>query len=218
MKRPAKLSRLVPVIIVAVVLWAPLYPVLAEDSSPSATDHRPLLRTDLRLGQLTANQTDISQRIQQFRDRIASREALLKGRLDKFKDQTLATIAGRVSGNLNSINKNRTDEMIKHLDTLSTILGKVSQRATSTASASASVQSSIASASAAITTARNTVNAQSQVDYTISATSETGIKGEVQADRNKLLKDLNAARTAVLDARQAVINAIKAVGGGSNNG
>lgn len=207
MQKAAKLTRLIPIIVVTVLLWAPLYPVLAEDSSSSANNTS--ARVGARLSLLDQRKADITQRIEQFREKIGSREAQLKDRLAKFRDQEKAKIAERVSENLNKINKNRTDEMGKHLDTLSDILGRVELRASGSATSSG-VQSSIASASAAISAAHNAVNTQSQIDYTIAATSESGLNGEVKAKRDQLLKDLGGVRKAVLDARQAVINAIRA--------
>jgi hypothetical protein len=220
------MKKLAPFLVVAafILIWAPLYPVLAEDGHIASRSGEPLRPTLFHTtlakdasGSAGKNtfflhlnrSSDFADKIEQFRIKIASREAQLKAKLDKFKDQHRSELALKVSSNLNKINKNRTDSMGKHLDTLSDILGKVQDRASGSASESG-VQAAIASASASITSARDAVNAQAQKDYTINATSEASLQSEVKTERNMLLKDLTSVKQLVMTAKQSVVAAIRA--------
>jgi len=142
-------------------------------------------------------------------ERAASREAALKAKLLKFKDQNKAQIVERVNTNLAKVNKNRTDMMLAHLDRMSTISSKLTDRVNSiTDKDTTSAKSQIASASAAIATAREAVASQSAKDYTISVTTETNVRKDAQATRELLHTDLRSVHQLIVAARQALAKAI----------
>ena len=182
-------------------LFSPLYPVFAQnDSTPSAGSRR-----------------DVEARLQQIKDRIASRQAELKAKLNKFRDQKKAEIAQRVSDNLNMINKKRTSEMGFFLDKMSNILDRVEKKASESASASSSAQPAVVSARQAINTARTAVTNQSIKDYTLTVTSESKVRIDAKADRDRLFSDLKATRELVIAAKQAVAKAIAALASAGGN-
>lgn len=146
------------------------------------------------------------------RERIASKEAVLKARLEQFRDQKKAEITERVSNNLNRINEKHTQMMLKFLDRASVILGKLEVRVSSGASDIKDAEvakGAIASAKDVIASASAAVNAQAEKDYTIEVTSESRVKTDAQASRKLLHDDLQAVRKIVIDAKQAVANAIR---------
>ncbi len=157
--------------------------------------------------------------LKELKDRIASKEAQLKTKLKVFKDKKKAEITERVSGNLNTININRTAEMTRNLQKMSELLTKVENKASSSQNA-ASASAVIANAKTAIATAEAAVITQSQKDYTVQATTESKIRVDVKSSRDQLFTDLTAARKLVLDAREALVNAVMAVNtkGVANNG
>ena len=71
------------------------------------------------------------------------------------------------------------------------------------------------SARKAIATASAALNIQSQKDYTIQVTTESRIKFDAQKQRDLLHNDLVAIRKMVIDAKQAVANAIRIAKAGS---
>lgn len=136
---------------------------------------------------------------------ITRKEAALKAKLQTFRDLKKASAAARINDNLNRINDKQTQQMLKHLDKMSTILGKLETRVNQGTAAIASAGASIASASAV-------VRAQSEKDYTIQVTSESTVKQDAQNTRTKLHTDLQTVRKLVIDAKQAVANAIRKEG------
>lgn len=143
------------------------YPVLAQDATTGATR----------------------------KEKVATREAALKAKLERFKDKTKAQVVDRINTNLNRINQKQTAQMLKHLDKMSTILGKLEADVTTTKEA--------------IATATAAVKLQAEKDYTIAISSEKTVKKDAQKTREQLHNDLKVVRVQVIDAKQAVANAIR---------
>lgn len=182
-------------------------PYLGQAATPSAVTNGPRITIK-----------EIENRIETEREKIASRAALLKTKLQTFRDQAKATIAERINTNLNQINQNQTRIMQGYLDTMSAILDKLENRVnqpTPDIKNPAGAKVAIASARAVIATASASIVAQAQKDYTIQVTTEGRIKLDAQSQRDKLKTDLLAIRKAVIDAKQAVINAIVVAKSGS---
>ena len=179
----------------------------AQNSPPAVTSKQLNQQNQQRI-----NITNIENHIANMREKLASKEATLKLKLQTFRDQKKATAAARINTNLNQINQNQSTQMQRHLDTMSGILDKLGVRInqptsdikdpTAAKAAISSAQATIASTSAAIVT-------QSQKDYTIQVTTENRIRVNAQAMRNKLHTDILSIRKAVIDAKQAVANAIR---------
>lgn len=172
-------------------------PVLAQEdvtvvapASKSAVIKRPL----------PAIKNTTSQ-IELTKEKLASKAAALKSKLQAFKDQKKALLAERINANLNVINQNQTRQMQKNLGIMSAILDKLEARG-GTSNTILKAKETIASASSAVI-------AQSQKDYTITVTSETKIKADAKLARDKLHADLTAVRKLVIEAKQSVVNAIK---------
>lgn len=159
------------------------HPVLAQDATPSTT------RKDR-----------VQDRIETAKVKMATREAALKAKLDKFKDKKKAEIADRVNTNLNKINQKQTSQMLKHLAKMSAILDKLAARV---------ISGSIDDARASIASASSAVKLQADKDYTLTISSETKVKADAKKIRDLLHQDLQAVRTQVIDAKQAVGNAIR---------
>lgn len=200
-------------------------PVLAQDQPVRSTLKTSLIKTatstatnknQLLYQKITIK--NIEDQIANMRERLASKTALLKTKLQTFKDQTKATIAERVNANLNQINQNQTRQMQKHLDTMSSILDKLGARVnqpTPDIKNPVTAKEAIASARNVIATASAAVSAQSQKDYTIEVTTESKIRIDAQSMRNKLHTDILAIRKDVIDAKRAVANAIRIAKSGS---
>lgn len=193
------------------MLAALSYPVLAKDSTSSAI--KPTSKGLTReLAEDLSRQQKIEDKINSVREKIASKAATLKLRLQEFKDQRKAEIAGRVNGLLNKINENQTTQMQKHLDKMSAILTKLQNRVnngTPDIKDPAAARTAIASASAAIASASASVATQAQKDYTIVVTTEGRIGIDAKTQRNNLHSDLLGVRKLVIDAKQEVANAIR---------
>ena len=180
------------------------YPALAMDATSPATTRKTIIQE-----KIDVKKEAVTQRIENLKDKMATREAALKARLDKFKDKKKAETADRVNTNLNMINKNQTEQMQKLLDKMSSILARVETNNGSSSSIS-DAKSSIASASAAVKT-------QGTKDYTLTITSETTAKTDIQKIRTQLMTDLKTVKQMVITAKQSVANAIRTVNSGKGD-
>ena len=183
--------------------------VLAEDATSVGTI-KPPLRGQL----INTRKETVDNKIASMREKIASKEAVLKAKLGAFKDQKKAQTATRVNTNLSTINKNQTDQLLKYLDRMTQVLDKLEKRVSSASPdikdpgaaklAIATSRTSIASAAAA-------VKQQSEKDYTIQVSSETAVRKDAKTARDNLHGDLQSVRKLVIDAKQSVSNAIVVV-------
>lgn len=172
--------------------------IFAQDATSSTAKREQLLNK--KAAQIAPKLTD--DRLQ----KIASKTAELKTKLQNFKNKVKADTAQRVNDNLNRINSNRVAEMSGNIQKMNNILAKLEALPGAT---SASAQ--IASAGAAIAAAQSAVTAQSQKNYTIQITTEATVRADVKKMRDQLMTDLQADRKLIVDAKKALVNAVAAV-------
>lgn len=151
----------------------------------------------------------------------ASRTADLKERRDQFKEKLLTirderkkTIVERVANRMSQVNTNRTNQMTKHLGTMSEILKKVASRAATAKEKdkdTSSVDSAVAAAQAAISAAQTAVSAQAGKENVVTISSETGVGQDVKNTMNTLQSDIKGVYAQVVAAREAVRTAVKAL-------
>lgn len=169
-------------------------PVFAEDATSSSKREQLKQKVETR-------KDKVESKVQTLKEKIASREAALKKRLAVFKDKKKAEIAERVSTNLNKLNSNRTEALLKHLKRLSEILSKAEKRAGQT--------TAVSEAKTAISEAEAKVSAQSEKDYTLTISSESKAKADAKKMRDQLHADLTASHEAVKGAKDKVVAAIQ---------
>lgn len=197
------LPKVISSLIALVLMLSLSYAVLAKDSPASPAGKK----------------VEIKQKIENKKAQIATREAALKAKLQSFKDQKKATAAARISENLNKINDRKTEQMLKHLDKMTSILNKLEARVNQNRpdiKDPTKARQAIASASAAIASASAAVADQAQKDYTLQVSSESKVKDDAKAARNRLHTDLKAVRQLVIDAKQAVAAAIRVAKSGKS--
>lgn len=196
-----------------VLLFAPLYPVYAEDSTSSGSTTRSPKPIRPKLEKKI-------EKVEDRLERIASKTAQLKERLGKFKDQKKAKVVERINEELNKINTRQTDNMAKHLAKMTEILGKVEDRSASNSANTTDVQTAIVDAKGKIASASAAVEVQADKDYSISVSSESGVRADAKKTRDMLHTDLKATRGLVQEARASVAAAIssfaQALGGATN--
>lgn len=190
------------------ILAVSAYPAFAEEPNRAVM---PIIRKGATASGITGKE-NIEERIAVMREKLASKAATLKTKLQTFKDQRKAVVAERVNTNLNNINQNQTAQMQKHLDTMSGILDKLEARVnkgTPDIKDPNKAKTAIATARGAISSASAVVSAQAAKDYTIQLTTEAKVRIDAKTQRDNLHKDLLATRKTVQDAKQAVTNAIR---------
>ncbi len=181
----------------------PLYPVYAKNTVDS---------TDSATTRMTKKD--------QFKEKIQERKDLFKTKIAKFKDQKKALALERVNSHFTNLNTRLTDVMLRHLETLTSILNRAETRLSRVkeSTQTTSARDSINKARAAIAAAESGVQSQAQMDYTIQVSSESGIKVDAKSERDKLHTDLKSARDLVRIAKDAVISAIRAINNAISKG
>ena len=226
----SKLTNLAVIIFYTLLAFLLIKPLFAQDSTISATSDKKILiqqkiearkeavqakvetskeKVQIRIASKEAN---IKQKIEDRKEKIASRHAALKEKLQTFKDKKKAEIAETVNTNLNRINTNQTDRMLKHLNTISTILDKVENlvnQGNSSIKDPDATRVAIEDARIMIISTSDVVTEQSGKDYTIELTSESKVKADAQTQRKKLHNDLLAVRKLVIESKQKVTEVIR---------
>lgn len=182
------------------------YPAWAQDATTPAT------RKEKAKERVETRKEIVAQRVDTLKERMATREAALKAKLDAFRDKKKATAAARISENLNRINDKQTEQMLKHLDKMTSILNRLEDRvnrSTPDIKDATLAQIAIADAKAAIATASSAVKDQSEKDYTVEVSSESKVRADFKKVRDMLHADLKSIRESVIKAKQAVANAIR---------
>ncbi len=213
---PLRKAIILAILFSAILFWA--FPIRAEDATSTGSSRKILVQQKVET-RIETNKENTQEKIANLKDKMASREAAMKAKLDAFKDKRKAQTAERVNTNLNQINKNQTDQMLKFLDKATEILNKLEIRVnqnTPDIKDPAAAKAAIADARTKIASAEAAVKAQAQNDYTIQVTSETAVKKDAQAVREKLHSDLLGVRKLVIDAKQGVSNAIRIAKSGSS--
>lgn len=184
------------------------FPVLAVDSTGTGKIKRDEVRQKVEEKRQIAQQ-----RLETTRSEVASRAAALREKLQNFKNKIKANLVEKISNVLNRINQNQTTQMQKHLDKMSSMVTRLENRVNeatagaNTASASAAVNN----AEAAVASASTAVANQAKMDYTLNISTESAARADTKAARDKLRDDLMSVRRLVIEAKQAVANAIRTV-------
>lgn len=193
-----------------------VHPTLAQNATSAAT-RREAIKEKVETRKVAIQEKvetrreNVANKISAMKERIATKEAALKIRLEAFKDKRKAEIAQRINTNLNKINKNQTDQMLKHLEKMSELLDKLEARVNSASSDVkdlALAKTAIADSRTKIAAATVIVTTQSEKDYTLTITTESKVKADAQKMRDQLRADLQTTRQQVIDAKQSVSNAI----------
>jgi len=130
----------------------------------------------------------------------------------KLRDAKKQQLISNISDRMCKINANRTAAMQKHLDTMTTILGRIETRADKAEARGidvSAVDTAVAKAKEAIKSAMEAVadQADEECGVTISG-QDAALKSEAEAARNALKNQLTAAHEKVKSAREATANAI----------
>lgn len=178
------------------------YIAFAKEATTSTTARDKIQeRIDANKEKVEVKKEATAQRIATVKEKMATREAALKAKLDKFRDKKKAETVNKVNANLNQINQKQTEQMLKHLDKMSALLTKLETQKGS------NVESS--TANAAIASASAAVKVQAAKDYTLTVASESTVRKDAKKIRDALHTDLRNVRKLVIDAKQAVANAIR---------
>lgn len=183
------------------------------ETTEEASPRRPL---NADLFQARKNLSDIKNEVKT--KRMEAKEEMkiarddFKLKLQSISDTRKKNVVERIDTRLNNANQKHTDKMAKNLDTLSSILERVSTKAATLKSEgkdTTAVDAAIVNAQTAITTAQTAVTAQAGKDYILTITDETTLGQTISPVVTQFRTDITAAHQTVIAARLAVTEAAK---------
>lgn len=174
-------------------LFTPVYPVFAQESSPAPKVSERRIK------------------LEEAKEKIASRAAQAKEKIGKFKDKRRANVASKINTQLPRINEQRTNQLSSSLDRMGEILSKLENRVAEAAANgkdTTDAQNAITDAKTAISTAQTSVDAQAEKEYGIVVSTEGKIGADAKSAVALLQSDLKSIRELVIGAKQSVASAI----------
>ncbi len=176
-----------------------IFPSASFAIEPSAMINRQERKVETRIASQEAR-----------KEKIASREAVFKEKIQKFRDKKKADAVTKINDRLNALNKRRVEEMTKHIDRMSEIIVKISSNS----------KVDVSKAQSALDIAKAAVATQSAQDYNIVVSTEAKVGQDAKVAKQKLEADLKATHQKVADARKALTSAIQTAmtGMGGSNG
>ncbi|MBI1982026.1 MAG: hypothetical protein HYS68_00325 [Candidatus Levybacteria bacterium] len=136
----------------------------------------------------------------------------LKTRLQTIKDEKKKAAVERIDTKIANMNEVYTVRFVSILTKLQSVLERVSQKAAeakANGKDTALADAAIADAQAAIDSAKTAVSAQAAKEYVVSISDEKSLRNSVGATVSQFRKDLRDVHKMVVDAKQAVQNAVK---------
>lgn len=127
-----------------------------------------------------------------------------KTKLRAIKDTNKQATVEKIDARLAEINTTRTEKMSSALARLSTLLEKVAEKTSTSDSAL------LTAARASLTTSKEAVAAQATKEYVIDI-STTSLRQSVMTTISDLKTDLRTTNQTVIDARTAVVAALRAM-------
>lgn len=193
-------------------------PVFAQETSTitqtPTTTSSPSARQTIRNNEKTAVRDAFKERLDAAKIKYQTqREALMK-KLEGLKDEKKKAIIEKISDKIAAINERRTTIMSSALKQLTTHLDRVQTKITEAKGNNintSSAKTALASAKQAITSAETAVTLQAGKTYTINVTTDEKARAAVGATLKLLETDLLATHQKVVNARLAVMNAVRAL-------
>lgn len=202
---------LLPILLLVATYLTPLYPVYAMESSTSA------YATSSSKLKYPINEK-IQEKMEMVKDHIlgrkemmASREAVLKERLAKFRDKIKAQRVERINSNLNKVSENRINAYKKHYETLLQLLTKIEDKineAEKNGKDMTSAKSALATARTELDKAKAAIDAQAEKDYTVIVSDEATVRSDAQTARGLLATDIKSVHELVITARKSLKDVI----------
>lgn len=195
-------------------------PVSAQTSTPSpaldstevvttqeTTDSKPLkIRTR---EELQAEKMRMQEQQAERKEATMEKREAFTEKITEVKDQRKQVALENLDERIVVINKVITDRMLKNLDTMEEILGRIQTKVDGVDDDTTVVQTAIDEAKIAIDAARVTVEDQQAKEYVLEISNETALKTDARTLIQQLKADLKMTHEVVKGAREAVVMAAR---------
>lgn len=156
----------------------------------------------------------IKENIQEHKDAVQEKREAFKEKIKTIRDQKKQVVVERIANKLTTVNQNQTTRLTGVIEKLTnfitTIEEKVSKAKTDGQDTSLA-ETAVSNAKTAIDNARSAVATQVATDYTITINTENTLRNDVGVITNQFRSDMQATHKAVVDAKQAVMQAAREV-------
>lgn len=149
--------------------------------------------------------------VAQRKDAVQQKREEFKTRLQTIRNEKKKAAVERIDIKIANMNEAQTIRFTSILVKLQSILDRVSQKASeakANGKDTTALDSSITTAQAVIDSAKTAVSAQAAKAYSIQISDEATLRNSVGATTSQFRKDLRDVHKAVVDAKQAVQNAV----------
>lgn len=212
------MRKILPFLLVLTVLLTPLYPVYAQAPNAAGPALRPALKPPTASAPGSLKPGTAMDRMEAMKDKMATRSAALKAKLQRFRDKAKATKVENINTNLNELNTRHTNQMANTLTRISTALEKLKTWVAEQETAGKDVTSlkqAITETETAWTAADAAVKDQADNDYTIVVNTESTVKTDAQTARNSLQNDLKSVHDQIVSVKQTLATALSSWKGGN---
>ena len=147
---------------------------------------------------------------EEYKAKMMEARTEFKNKLSEIKDEKKQTIVTNIDSRISTINKNRTDEMYKRIERLTSILAKISTKEAALKADgknTATLMSNITAAQTAIDAAKQAVIDQAAKEYVVNITTEAALKTTVSTTIKQFMTDIKAVFAKVVAAQAAVYKA-----------
>ena len=147
----------------------------------------------------------LKEKRQALQEQIKEKKETLKERLKIVKDERKKQTVEKLDQRMDALNEKMTShfsEALKKIDDLLVRIGERANRAEENGIDVSAVRSAITSVSTSIEASRAAIAVQAGKTYTITITSETGLRQDVGVIRQQLNQDLRAVQTTVKAAHE----------------
>lgn len=154
-------------------------------------------------------------------ERVSERREEFRQRLETVGDEAQQRALERIDTKLQDVNQRVTAAFNTVLDKLENLVFRMEQRADTLAAGGedfTSLGSALDNANQEIDTAKTIVDEQAQKEYIIDITDDLTLGDAARTAIEELRTDLKSARDAVMDAKNAVVEAARLLGQVNNNG
>lgn len=165
---------------------------------------------------LETRRENFLEKIQSRREQASAaaklRRETFKKKVEALKDERKKLAVERIDERLETVNENRTNRFTQVIDKLQDILDRVSKKAEGLKTAGKDttvLDKAIQDAQKAIDLAKASVTTQAGKTYILEVPNETVLKVSVGATVSKFRKDLAITHKTVVNARQAVHQAVR---------
>lgn len=159
-----------------------------------------------------AFQASMSAARMQMKESMQDRKAAFKEKLSTIKDQKKQSLLERIVSKITTFNTTQTTRLTNSLEKLTNIITSIEEKVGKAKTAgqdTAAAEAALAGAKTALSTAQVAVATQLAKDYTITINSESTLRNDVGTIMSQFRSDMQATHKAVVDAKQAVMQAAK---------